>query len=225
MFPLWKGNCISFGNPSKNGRKLSITDLTMGISSRRRRHDSGSDITFSDCFEILCTRSTMQKHRGTFFSIVRRKIGDLNIIMAGEVDCSTSMNMEPSLKDYIELKTTYKVNPLFPPRWRDQLFPKWYLQSWMLGVQVLQVGYRDSRNRVLTIRQKPVNEVLRDAQKYAPYFNPDVDIGRVHAILSTLLGYFRSLGSSVSAQEKFELHVDANGDAWVTSPTNSNPTG
>ena len=65
--------------------------LTTGIPSHRRRRDFSPNISLSYCFEELCTGSTVQEPHGTFFSIVSRKIGGLNIIMAGEIDCSTSM--------------------------------------------------------------------------------------------------------------------------------------
>lgn len=178
-----------------------------------------------------------QKPHGTFFSVVHRKIGDLNVIMAGEVDCSKSMhfnqsigdsmlihalegtNVEPGLKDYIELKTA-KTDPRFPPDYCTNKFPKWYMQSYLLGVPALAVGYRNFKNHVFTIKRKPIKEVLQDAQKYVPEFDPAVNLGRAHAILSTLLEHFRSLGQSVSAQDRFELRVDANGDAWITCLTN-----
>ena len=47
----------------------------------------------SNCFENLCTRPMTKKLHGIFFSIVRRKIGDLDVIMAGEVDCSSSADL------------------------------------------------------------------------------------------------------------------------------------
>ena len=65
----------------------------MGIPSYCCCRGPGSNITFSHCFEEMCTRSTTQKSYGTFFSVVHRKIDDLNIIMAGEIDCSTSIRM------------------------------------------------------------------------------------------------------------------------------------
>jgi hypothetical protein len=71
----------------------------MGMPSRRCRRDPDSNVTHSYCFEELCTRSTAQKDHGTFYSIVGRKIGGLNIIMAGEVDCSTGMSVHPSAVD------------------------------------------------------------------------------------------------------------------------------
>ena len=120
----------------------------MGMLSRSR-HDPGPDITLSYCFEELCARSTAEKPHGTFFSVVTRKIGELNIIMAGEVDCSTSMHynqtvvdrsltlipkdMEPKLENYVGLKTIKNADSRFPPR--HQMIIKSYLQSYLLGVE------------------------------------------------------------------------------------------
>jgi len=96
------------------------------------------------------------------------------------------------------------------------------MQSYLLGVPELAVGYRNFRNHVYDIKRKHIKEVLRDTWKYLPEFNPAVCLGRTHAILSALLEHFRSLGP---AEAKFELHVDSNGDAWVTSPTDSSNLG
>ena len=49
-----------------------------------------ADITLSHCFEQLCTRSRTQKPHGTFYAVVSREIDEINVIMAGEVDCSTT---------------------------------------------------------------------------------------------------------------------------------------
>jgi hypothetical protein len=54
----------------------------------------GSNITLSDSFEKLCTRPMTEKTHGTFFSVVRRKIGDHDVIMAGEIDCSSSKHLD-----------------------------------------------------------------------------------------------------------------------------------
>ena len=72
-----------------------LADRTMGTLNHHYPGGSSSDpeMIFSDCFEKLCARSTTQERHGTFFSVVHRKIGDLDIIMAGEVDCSSSMDL------------------------------------------------------------------------------------------------------------------------------------
>ena len=181
-----------------------------------------------------------EKPHGLFFSVVQRQIGDLNVIMAGEVDCSKSTHFyqtfgdsalipalqgtdkEPGLNDYIELKTAKKPDHRFPPYRSAELLPKWYLQSYLLGVPALAIGYRNFRNHVFAIKQKPIKEILRDTQKCVPAFDPAVNLGRAHAILSSLLEHFRSLGQTVSAQDRFELRVDASGDVWFASLTNTN---
>jgi len=127
---------------------------------------------------------------------------------------------EPRLENYIELKTAKKADPQSPPS-HHQIFVKSYLQSYLLGVPTLAIGYRNYREQVYSIRQKSTQQVLRDTQKYVPGFDPAISLGRVHAILSALLGYFRSLGRSISSQDMFELRVDADGSVWVTSLTNS----
>jgi len=62
----------------------------MSIPIHRRCRDPESNILFSHYFEQSCTFPMTQKPHGTFYSVVRRKIGRLNVIMAGEIDCSMS---------------------------------------------------------------------------------------------------------------------------------------
>ena len=71
--------------------------LTLGTPLHGYFYDSTPDTTPSYCFEELCTNSTAQKPHGTFYSVVSRRIGELDIIMAGEVDCSTSMHSDQSV--------------------------------------------------------------------------------------------------------------------------------
>ena len=123
--------------------------------------------------------------------------------------------MVPRLENYIELKTAKNTDSQSPPS-NHQIFVKSYLQSYLLGVPTLAIGYRNYREQVFSIRRKSTQQVLRDTQQYVPGFDPAVSLGRAHAILSALLEYFRSLGRSVSARDTFELHVDADGSAWVT---------
>jgi hypothetical protein len=200
----------------------------MGISIRRLRHGPDSNITYSYCFEELCTRSMTRGPHGTFFSIIHRKIGDLNVIMAGEVDCSESMHLdqsigdsmliptleeekaEPYLGDYIELKT-FSASAMTKNRYSE-----WYMQSYLLGVNGLALGERKSSDRVSAIKRMAIEEVLRDAQNQKPGFDPVVKLGRAHAILSALLKYFRSLGQSISAEDEFNIRVYAEGNARVT---------
>ena len=110
MSPLWMGSCTSSGKTSICGRKSIIgsfhrnipacvtvayrlpAGLIMGMPSpATARTLTPANITPSHYFEKLCTRSRTWKPHGTFFSVVSRDIDELNVIMAGEVDCSTGM--------------------------------------------------------------------------------------------------------------------------------------
>ena len=128
--------------------------------------------------------------------------------------------MTPNLENYIELKTAKSTDPRSPPG-RPQTLVKWYLQSYLLGVPTLAIGYRNYREQVFSIRRKSTREVLQDARGSVPGFDPAISLGRVYAILSELLEYFRSLGQSVCARDTFELRVDRNRDVWVASTVNS----
>lgn len=79
------------------------------------RHDPGTNIALSYCFEELCARSTAEKPHGTFFSVVTRKIGELNVIMAGEVDCSLSMHYDQSI---VDSSLTPHSSKTWSPAWR-----------------------------------------------------------------------------------------------------------
>jgi len=118
----------------------------------------------------------------------------------------------------MELKTTKNADIQSPPC--PQMLVKSYLQSYLLGVPTLAIGYRNYREQVVSIRRKSTQQILRDARECVPGFDPAINLGRAHAILSVLLRYSRSLRRPVSAQDAFELRVHANGSAWVTSLTN-----
>ena len=132
---------------------------------------------------------------------------------------SKGAGVDPDIRDYIELKTVKVPNRLDPPHHLVRLFPKWYIQSYLLGVKTIQIGYRNWEDQVSSVGRKPIKGLLRDAQTHDPSFDPTAKMGRVHHILSALLKYFLNL-ESISAQDKFELYVEADGDAWVF-PTSS----
>jgi len=94
------------------------------------------------------------------------------------------------------------------------------MRSYVLGVEVLQIGFRNHKARV-SIRQKPVEELLQDAEEYNPSFDPAVDMGRVHDILDALLEHFRAVEPPISSQDRFVLRVGRKWRAWITSPSKS----
>lgn len=91
------------------------------------------------------------------------------------------------------------------------------MQSYLLGVQTVTIGERSSGNDVTALTQKSTDEFLQDVRKYAPEFDPAVNLGRVHAILSRLLYHFPRKWQPVTDQDRFELRVTAKGRVLVTS--------
>jgi len=91
------------------------------------------------------------------------------------------------------------------------------MQSYLTGVPMLRVGYRDRKNHVYKITQKSIKEVLKDVREYDPWFDSAINMGRVYAILSALLEYHRSVEPPVLAEDSFKLHIKKDGEAYVTS--------
>jgi len=129
------------------------------------------------------------------------------------ISTSEDKSANPGLEDYIELKTTMDSN--------RRALRRWYMQSYLLGVPVLMVGYRHPENPVTVsrIERKTIEEVRLKARKHFPEFDHvSRSLGRAHAILHELLEYFRSLQESkskVSVLSEFELWVDEHCNAWV----------
>ena len=121
----------------------------------------------------------------------------------------------PNSEDYLELKTVE-----LPPKRGSindcRITPRIYLQSYLLGVPELAIGYRHNGvPGVFCIKRKDTKTILEDVMRHFGEFDVASSMGRAHAILDKLLEYFRSPGNSISPGDKFELHVYENGDAWV----------
>lgn len=88
-----------------------------------------------DCMESFCC-------------VVKTKLGDLNLLMAGEVDCFDGGDAE--LANYVELKTSrVMTNEREVKRFEREKLLKWWAQSYALGVRRIMVGFRDDHGRVL----------------------------------------------------------------------------
>lgn len=113
------------------------------------------------------------------------------------------------MKDYIELKTLKKL--------QGKRFPEFYMQSHMLGVPVLHIGRRNSKDRVIRTEKKAPEQLFEDAKKRGKPFDPVMNMRRVYTILRGLLDHFEKSG--VTAGGKVVLCVNAKGIAQVTSPS------
>lgn len=87
-----------------------------------------------DCMECFCC-------------VVKTKLGDLNVVMCGEVDC---VDGDQELANYVELKTSRVMNDERQvKRFEKEKLLKWWAQSFALGVRRIMVGFRDDRGKVV----------------------------------------------------------------------------
>ena len=153
----------------------------------------------------------IQRHygwRGRLFEwcAFYQTFGDSALIPALQVDSGV-----PRLVDYKELKTVWRPDVSSCA----ELLPEWYLQSYLLGVPRLAIGYRESGEVVSRIEEKAIDEVLQDAKRYK-MFNPAGAFGRAHATFSWLQKCHRSLEKTSYANHKFKLRIEANYKASLT---------
>lgn len=88
-----------------------------------------------DCMENFCC-------------VIKTKLGDLNILMCGEVDCFDGGDAE--LANFVELKTSrVMTNEREVKRFEREKLLKWWAQSFAMGVRRIMVGFRDDRGRVV----------------------------------------------------------------------------
>ncbi|KAF9651207.1 hypothetical protein BDM02DRAFT_3184692 [Thelephora ganbajun] len=121
---------------------------------------------FGHCFEEVCTASETSEPNGRFCSIVSRRLGDLSIVMAGEVDCAEGGY--PSLEHYRELKTQKSR--------QHKNWPKWYLQSYLLGVPTLILGNRSKNNLLTSIQTMSMEALLAKTVTHSPGFDPTPEL-------------------------------------------------
>lgn len=77
--------------------------------------------------------------------IVKTKLGNHRIVMGGEVDCVETLDAatEHEREGVVELKTNMRINNDEDQRRLDAKMLKMYMQSFLLGVRTVVIGFRD----------------------------------------------------------------------------------
>ncbi|KAJ7595496.1 hypothetical protein C8J56DRAFT_922457 [Mycena floridula] len=92
-------------------------------------------------FETLCTASTLEDLRlhERFYLGATWSLGDMNLYMAGQVDCTLAQDDNKSdTSKYVELKAKKTGDEKVSGA-------DWYLQSQMIGVPIVFIGYHDGK--------------------------------------------------------------------------------
>jgi len=101
-----------------------------------------------------------------FVSIVKGQIGETTLLFAGEIDCH---HQDDSSK-YIELKTTRQIDHSGQDRsFKKFKLLKWWLQSFLIGIEDILCGYRDDDGIVHTLEWYKVSKIPRmSAEHWQP---------------------------------------------------------
>ena len=142
----------------------------------------------------------------------------------------------PRLENYRELKSqkfqNYRCSRCHPlglaaylshSRFQNRNWPKWYLQSFLLGVPTLVLGSRSKSNSLTSIEAMSMEDFLRTTMSNSPGFDQALALGRIHSILSALIEYCRTRAAHLyTGCFTCELQIRSQGNAFV-SPVTSNP--
>jgi len=113
------------------------------------------------------------------------------------------------LGNYLELKAV--VDETDPKR-----FPEWYMQSSLLGVPALRIGYRNLEHWVYQIDEKSVDWLIASASDRGKPFDPVINMRRLYTILRTLRNNLERVGSDITTEDNVMLYVNAKGNfAWA----------
>lgn len=124
-----------------------------------------------DCMECFCC-------------VVKTKMGDLNVLMAGEVDCFEG---DAELANYVELKTSRVMNDERQvKRFEKEKLLKWWAQSFALGVRRIMVGFRDDHGRVVKTQMLETLKLPGYVVKHANSWTPKDALRCASAVLTKL---------------------------------------
>ena len=136
----------------------------------------------------------------------------------------------PTLENYRELKTqkvrNHKYVSGYTPFFSRSLplrltitnrnWPKWYLQSYLLGVPTMIVGNRSKRNLLTSVQTMSMERALATSLVNSPDFDPSLALGRIHNILSALIQHCKTrAGYLYTGCFTCELQIRSGGTACV----------
>ncbi|PAA62590.1 hypothetical protein BOX15_Mlig029165g1 [Macrostomum lignano] len=119
------------------------------LEAQRNRRDRLM-AAWGPAFEALATGESgggRDGDGGRYCEIVEARLGNLRLMCLGEVDCCDG-------DELLELKLTSQHGA-----WRRRL-PRWWAQSFLLGVPSIFAGFRDAAGRLRDVARLPVDRLL-----------------------------------------------------------------
>ncbi|KAH7923115.1 hypothetical protein BV22DRAFT_1036718 [Leucogyrophana mollusca] len=103
---------------------------------RRYKFDRGDAIGMAFEDEFTATNPS-----ATWTNVVTRKFGDITVLYSGEVDGVKAPIGNHSAEDLMDRRVELKTTGL--TRRNNLPWRKWYMQSYLLGIPTVFIGYRD----------------------------------------------------------------------------------
>jgi len=94
-------------------------------------------------------------------SVVKTKLGDRRIVIGGEVDCVRAGRHSGSTDGFVELKTSMAIRGLSDEEKFEKKLLKFYMQSFLLGVPEIVVGFRKPSGQLTTTQSFQTVQIPR----------------------------------------------------------------
>ncbi|KAJ6623977.1 RAI1 like PD-XK nuclease-domain-containing protein, partial [Mycena sp. CBHHK59/15] len=119
-------------------------------------------------------------------SVVRTKLGDTRMVIGGEVDCVRGLSYTGGTDTFVELKTSLVIRgPSDEAKFERKLL-KFYMQSFLLGVPEIFVGFRTPSGQVTTTQVFKTIEIPRLVRGKAHAWDPVLCLRWGHEFLNFL---------------------------------------
>ncbi|KAI0773674.1 RAI1-domain-containing protein [Fomes fomentarius] len=126
-------------------------------------------------------------------SVVKTKLGDSRLVIGGEVDCVRE-RFEGRTDTFVELKTSMSIRgPEDEARFEKKLL-KFYMQSFLLGVPEIVVGFRTPAGRITTTQSFNTMQIPRLVRGKPCAWEPQVCLNWGQQFISCLKNILTSSG-------------------------------
>ncbi|KAL8141814.1 hypothetical protein V2J09_014846 [Rumex salicifolius] len=145
------------------------------------------------CFEAVATESPRREGERIshvdpnqeYCAVIKTKLGAHRILMGAEMDCHDVI--DNGGKYYIELKTSRELDYHTEERFEREKLLKFWIQSFLVGVPFIVIGFRDDLGRLVRIERLRTQEITQRV-KMKNYWQGGVCLAFADEVLCWLYG-------------------------------------
>jgi RAT1-interacting protein len=129
-------------------------------------------------------------------SVVKTKLGDLRLVLGGEVDA-----IDPQTEEPVEIKATMQIRSARDEERFETKMLRFYMQSFLLGVQRVVVGFRDHRGNLVTHQDITTLAMPRAVRGKAHGWDPNACLIAASDLLTALRRIIKANSSAVFSNQ------------------------